>query len=128
MVTTFNNDIQGFIKSLDLPQESKVLFQTFGDCHSFYINHYGRNNCITDDLLDYRERKIEESKITLDMFVDMCYTKGVAFSFERTFFQKFDSQSVELITNSLLNEKTTLETIYSGFKKNPNKNILKYVL
>lgn len=126
-MTTTLNDIDGFIQSLNLPQESKVLFQTFGDCHSFYITCYGRNDCITDDLLDYREKKLEESNITLDMFLDMCYN-DILSAFETTFLQAFTNEQIVMIDYKLRSNHTDLETIYNGFQKNPNKNILKYVL
>ncbi|QOV08373.1 hypothetical protein Kirov_174 [Bacillus phage Kirov] len=122
------NSIEGFIKSLDLPQESTVLFQTIGDCHSFYITNYGRNACVADDILDYRETKLEESDITLELFVDMCSTKGIKTAFQNTFLQVFDEEDVGVINWSLLSGRATLESIYSQFKMNPNKNILSYVL
>lgn len=122
------NSVEGFIKSLDLPQESTILFRTIGDCHSFYITNYGRNTCVADDILDYRESKLESSNITLEMFVSMCSTKGIKTAFQETFLQFFDGEDVALIYESLSSGKTTLESIYSQFKMNPNKNILSYVL
>lgn len=127
-MTTTVSDIEGFIQQLNLPQESKVLFRTFGDCHSFYITCYGRNKHVADDLLDYREKKLKECNVSFDKFVDMCYNVGIRVAFEHTFLQQFDDKSVAVITKALYNEKVTLEDIYIGFQKNPNKNILKYVL
>ncbi|UUV46059.1 hypothetical protein [Bacillus phage vB_BanS-Thrax1] len=122
------NSIEGFIQSLDLPQESKVLFQTIGDCHSFYITNYGRNACVTDDLLDYRESKLEASHITLEMFINMCSTKGIKTAFQETFLEHLCDQKVEIIEKALSSGTVTKESIYRQFKINPNKNILNYVL
>ncbi|UUV47092.1 hypothetical protein [Bacillus phage vB_BanS-Thrax5] len=123
-----NASITEFIKSHNLPEDSRVLFQTFGDCHSFYINHLGRNNCVADDLLDYREEKIKQSNVSFDMFRKLCYTYGIRHAFETTFLQAFDTEQIVLIGCKLHNQDVELETIYNGFQKNPNKNILKYVL
>lgn len=122
------NSVEGFIKSLDLPQESTVLFQTIGDCHSFYITNYGRNACVMDDILDYRENKLESSHITVEMFVEMCSTDGIQTAFQNTFLQVIYNNDVDVIELALSSGATTLESIYSQFKMNPNKNILNYVL
>jgi len=122
------NSIEGFIKSLDLPQESTVLFQTIGDCHSFYIANYGRNACVIDDILDYRETKLESSDITLEMFIEMCTTKGTKTAFQETFLQYLHEEDVVFINEKLSSGFITKESIYRQFKMNPNKNILSYVL
>lgn len=58
----------------------------------------------------------------------MCSTKGIKTAFQETFLQFFDGEDVAFIYESLSSGKTTLESIYSQFKMNPNKNILSYVL
>ncbi|AZU99013.1 hypothetical protein pW2_243 [Bacillus phage pW2] len=123
-----NTSITEFIETHNLPEDSRVLFQTFGDCHSFYINYFGRNACVTDDLLDFREEKIKESNVSFDMFRKLCYTYGIRHAFETTFLQAFDTEQIVHIGCKLHNQDVDLETIYNGFQKNPNKNILKYVL
>ncbi|UGO50690.1 DNA primase large subunit [Bacillus phage vB_BanS_Sophrita] len=123
-----NTSITEFIETHNLPEDSRVLFQTFGDCHSFYITHLGRNKNVSDDLLDYREEKIKKSNVSFDMFRKMCYTYGIRHAFEKTFLQAFDTEQIVLIGCKLHNQDVELETIYNGFQKNPNKNILRYVL
>lgn len=123
-----NKSIKEFVEAHNLPEDSRVLFQTFGDCHSFYITHLGRNKNVSDDLLDYREEKINQSNVSFDKFRKMCYTYGIRHAFETVFLQAFDVEQIEFLASKLYNEEISLETIYNGFQKNPNKNILKYVL
>lgn len=58
----------------------------------------------------------------------MCSTKGIKTAFQETFLQCFDGEDLAFIYESLSSGKVTLESIYSQFKMNPNKNILSYVL
>ena len=128
MIST-TNYIFDFIQLYSLPQAvAKDVLLTREDCDDFYIGFYGRNRHITDDLLDYREYKIEESKITLDIFLDMCYTKGMKSTFEKVFFQSFTSLEVSIISDAVAEGKVTLEKLFNEFQKNPNVNILKNVI
>lgn len=129
VIGTSLGSTKDFIKSLSLPKkEAKGVLQNFDDCKEFYIGHYGRNKHVVDDILDFREKKIEESEITLDTFCDMCYHNGVEDSFLKTFYQSITSFEAQLIDNAIESGSVSLEDIYEGFTKNPNKNILRYVL
>ena len=127
MTFAISNDIETFVRSLQLPLEYMVLFKTVGDCQSFYIGFYGKNKHIIDDLLDYREHLLFESKITVNMFLDMCIT-NMKEALESTFLQSFTTEDVGLINHAILVGKTDLEEMYLRFQKNSNENILKNVL
>lgn len=81
-----------------------------------------------DDMLDYREHKLSIADVTVDKFIKLCDNKVNREIFELTFLQKFDSDSVSLIDKAISKGKTSLIDIFNNFQKNPNKNILKYVL
>ena len=117
---------QEFIKSLHLPQAvAEGCLHSKECCKSFYDNFYGRNRYAIDDLLDYREEKIKTSEITIDLFLQMCYTSNMLEVFTKTFYQSFTLADMEIIGQAIESGRTSLETIYSGFKQNPNKNILR---
>lgn len=121
--------INEFINKLGLPMEmSRVLFETFKDCELFFKSFYIRNQYVFDDLLDFREYKIKESEITLDLFVDECYNKGMKESFESTFFQPFDNSDLVLVEKAIIELRTSIPQLFLDFQKNPNRNILKSVL
>lgn len=105
-----------------------VLFKSVEDCNDFYIGYFGRNRHMIDDLLDYREYKLSIAKITLDKFITLCDNKVNREIFELTFLQKFYDEDISLIEKAISQGKISLHDIFNGFKNNPNKNILKYVL
>lgn len=118
-----------FIKSLDLPTKiARGVLRTSEDCNAFYISYYGRSKYAIDDLLNYRETRIAESNMTLDLFIKMFHEKGIKESFECTFYQSFEDFEIDIIVNVLRSGDASLESIYNGFKASPNKNILHNVL
>lgn len=128
MATNTLNKVGNFIESLELPKSiAESLLKTVEDCQHFYSDFYNRNRHVTDDLLDYREYKIENSKITLDLFLKGCYT-NISQTFEDTFLQTFSLQDINNIQKAIADGRITLEYLYKDFKNNPNKNILKNVL
>lgn len=125
--------IENFINSINFESSecrdlARVLLQSESDCNNFYIGFLGRSKHKIDDLLDYRESKLSDSNITIDLFLEMCYNEGMRDSFEKTFFQSFSSIDIAMVSNSITEGKTSLKELYAGFQKNPNINILKYVL
>jgi hypothetical protein len=121
--------VENFIKSLALPERiAKGVLFTAECCNSFYEGFYGRNNYVIDDLLDYREEKLSKSKITLVKFLDMCYNEGNREAFRLTFYQYFTSSEIEVVDRAIESGKTSLQSVYTDFEKNPNKNVLKNVL
>lgn len=129
MVINALGTVEDFIKSLGLPKAlAEGVLHNYEECKKFYISNYGRNKYAVDDLLDFREEQIEKSEITLDIFCGMCYHNGVKDSFLKTFYQPITSFEAQLIDDAIENGSVSLEEIYEGFKKNPNKNILRYVL
>jgi hypothetical protein len=132
MAITSVSYIQSFVDSLELNLEcqdlARVLFKSEDCCKTFYIGFLNRNRYVIDDLLDYRENKIENINITLDQFLDMCYNVNMLEAIETCFLQPITLLDVALIDKALSNGRTSLEVIYSEFQRNPNKNILKNVL
>lgn len=118
--------VQEFIQSLQLPQAvaEGCLFSE-RCCKSFYVGFYGNNRYIVDDLLDYREDKIKNSQITLDLFLEMCYTVNMLEVFTKTFYQSFTIADMDIIGQAISSGRASLETIYTDFENNPNKNILR---
>lgn len=128
MSTNTLNKIENFIEALSLPESiAKGVLRTEEDCKAFYIDFYGRNRYVADDLLDYREKKIRDSDITLINFIKKCDTNLVE-AFESTFYQSFTDRDMKLVTDAIANGKTTLQALFLDFKKNPNRNVLKNVL
>lgn len=121
--------VENFINSLELPKKiAKGVLRTDEDCKEFYISHYGRSKYLIDDLLNYREKKIAESTMDMDIFIKMFHEKGIKASFEHTFYQSFEDFEIDIIVNVLRSGDASLESIYNGFKESPNKNILHNVL
>lgn len=123
-----NFDVNGFIESLKLPELAKVLLVSTEDCEFFLKNYYLKNNFLYDDLLDFRDYKIEKSDKTFDSFKKDCYTKNLRQAFEQTFYQTFTVYDIEHITNAIITNRTSLEQLFNAFKENPDKNIMKIVL
>lgn len=123
------NKVANFVKSLELPQYiANVLFVSWADCVEFMGKYHKRNALAIDDLLDYREHKISLSVLTEELFVNNCKEKGIKTAFEESFYQSFSEEDVSLIEKSLGNGKISLQSLFSQFKDNPNRNIMKYVL
>lgn len=121
--------VESFIESLTLPKSvASGALRTVEDCHEFYIGFYGRNKYAIDDLLDYREYKIEQSDITLEKFLKMCENGDMIKAFTVTFFQEFSIHDMTFINKAINEGKTSLEKLYKDFKSNPNKNIMKNAL
>lgn len=121
--------VESFIESLNLPKAiAEGVFESVEDCQMFYIDFYNRNRYVADDLLDYREYKIEKASITLDLFLDKCYNEGIEKAFKSTFLQSFTLSNIQLVEKAIEDGRTSLEQLFSDFKKNPNKNVLKDVL
>jgi hypothetical protein len=127
MVIAMNNGVSNFIATLGLPKIAEGVLKTTDDCQSFYIGYFGRNKYVANDLLDYRDHKIKNSNITLDLFLDMCYT-NISKAFEDTFVQSFSDIHMELIEDALFKGRTTLEELYVKFHKNTDRNIMKNIL
>jgi hypothetical protein len=121
--------VDSFIESLKLPVAiATVLFESDEDCHLFFSNYYMRNISVTEDLEDFRDYKIKKSKKTLDLFVKECYTINMRQAFESTFYRPFEDWKIDLVSEAILNGKTSLDKLFTDFQKNPDKNILKNVL
>jgi hypothetical protein len=121
--------LHDFIYLLNLPKEmALVLLKSTIDCQKFFAGYYGRNRYVIDDLLDYREFKIENSTITLEDFLYMCYNSNMQQAFEKTFLQSFTLEEMSLIEKAIISGRVSLESLFFGFERNPNKNIMKYVL
>lgn len=124
--------VQLFINSLNFNLEGKklarLLFKTEFCCKNFYIGFYGRNRYLIDDLLDYRESRIENLKITLDKFIYMCYNGNIRKAFEENFLQSINDEDVQMIEKAVEKGSTSFDAIYKEFYKNSNKSILKIML
>lgn len=127
MTTQTTSKIEGFIESLSLPKDYCVLFETVEDCQLFFESYYMRNRYLVDDLLDFREYKINKSEKTLDLFIEECYTIGMKQAFESTFYQSFTTGCMRIVERAIGEGKTSIEQLFIGFQKNPNENILKNI-
>lgn len=126
-------EIQVLTKLLSLPQNtanglSEILLKEQRDFHIFFIEFYGKNKYLVDDLFDFREYKISKNNITLKDFLFKCYAYGWRETFVETFIQKFSDEDIQFIVTSIHEGKTTLEKIFFGFQSNINLNIMRYVL
>lgn len=135
MTTTLSeiDYINNFVNSIGVSSSkerelAQVLFKTVECCENFYIGFLHRNCYIIDDLLDYREYKLSIVNISVDKFIMLCDNKVNRETFESIFLQKLSSDDVSLIEGAISQGRTSLEIIFNNFQKNPNKNILKYVL
>lgn len=125
--------VENFINSVDFEtDESKnlafILFESEEDCKDFYISFFGRNRYIIDDLLDYREKKISNMKVTIDK-LNYMYHNGVKHKvLEKVFLQPFSADDASLIDLAIKSGRLSLDTILYRFKNNVNENVLKNVL
>lgn len=126
------NYVKNFIDSLQLSEEceglAKVLFSNEEQCKSFYLGFLGRNRYIIDDLLDYREKRLAISDMTLDKFLNLCNSVASKDIFEAVFLQHFTKSDIGVINNALINNSITLSFLYNRFQENVNENIMKNVL
>jgi hypothetical protein len=123
------NYVSNFILSMSLPESIATgVLQTIEDCDYYYIEHHGKNRFPADDLLDFREYKIEKENISLNQFLDLCEQDGIANAFPRVFLQSFSLVDMAMVNDALNQGRTSLEELFADFKKNPNKNIMKNVL
>jgi hypothetical protein len=128
MVTLSYTEVDNFIESLDLPEIANGLLRTSNDCEEFYIGFYGTNRYVMDDLLDFKEFVVEKRKISVDEFVEMCYTSSMKDVFESVFLQEFTLVDIILVNEAIADGRTTLEDLYNGFLKKPTKKIMINVL
>lgn len=98
------------------------------DCDNFFANHWGKNDLVFDDLLDYRESKIEMADMSFDIFEETCNNKGIKKGFETTFLNYLSPHDVKFIESKIASKRITLNEIYTRFIKNPNQSVLKNML
>lgn len=128
-IKKMNFEVDTFIESLSLPHNvARGVLQKEEDCKEFELFFYGKNRNAIDDLLDYKEHKVESATTTSESFVELCYEKGLKEAFEATFFQSFTSMDMTVVAGAIANSRISLSEIYEKFQNNPNKNIMRYVL
>ena len=127
MNTITSGKVERFIDVLGLPKdEAMVLLKTDSDCQLFFDKFYQSNKYLVDDLLDFREHKIENSKKTVDEFVKECYT-NIGRAFENTFYQSFTNDNMLIIRRALVRNEISLRKIFMDFQKSPNTNIMRNI-
>lgn len=107
---------------------ANVLLKSVEDCKDFYIGFFRRNRYVIDDLLDYREARLQLLETSLDRFILLCDGKVNRHIFEQVFLQSFSTDDIFLIEEAINKGKASLESIFISFQNEPNKNILKNVL
>lgn len=117
---------------LSLPQNtanglSEILLKEKKDFHIFYIEFFGKNRHLSDDLFDFREYKINKNKLSLSIFMSNCLY-GLKQTFIETFLQKFSDDDIQQISSAIEEGRVTLEYIFNSFYENINLNIMRYVL
>lgn len=121
--------VQTFIDSLSLPMSiAGGLLTTSADCDLFYKGYYGRNSFVVDDLLDYREYKIKNSFVTLEIFVNLCNSGHQLLAFESLFLQKFSPEEMVMINREFVNGKFSYQSLFLDFHKNTNLNVWRIIL
>lgn len=118
--------VEMFIGENSLPPFAHDVLRSMDDCRQYESLFHGESHDVSMDLMQYKTFLIETSTITLDSFLQMCYTNKVRQAFETTFFQSFNDERMEIIMQSLAGGKVTLEEVFTKFKKNPNRNIMRY--
>lgn len=128
MVMTKTLQVASFISAYLLPPHATDVLKTMDDCELFLTKFHKTNAESIDDILDFREYKLEISDMTLDTFLKLCYIGEMKEAFERTFIQSFTVEEIQFICSCLLEGKITLPQVYGKFQKNKNKNILSYFM
>lgn len=129
MVTNIKtNEAESFIESLMLPPVAKYILRSNEDCKVFFEKYFGTNSNPIDDLIDYREDKIEEGIIDLDTFLEQVKENGIKEVFENVFLQEFTTYDIELIESQISKGVTSLEIIYNQFTSSPSLNIMRHIL
>ena len=129
MVTnTKTNEADSFIDSLMLPPVARCILRSNEDCTVFSEKYFGTNPNPIDDLLDYREDKIEKGIIDLNTFLEQVRENGIEATFESVFLQEFTTYDIEMIESQISKGVTSLEIIYRNFKSRPTQNIMRQIL
>lgn len=121
-------NVEDVKRKFNLPEQFTDIVLTSSDCSVFLNNFYGDNHNIIDDILDFREYKIFTNRIEYSDFSEMCMQEGLLHSFRHTFLQHFSEESIELIEMRISDGSITLREVFDKFKKNPNINIMRYIL
>lgn len=119
------SSVDDFIQSLSLPKVASSILKSTRDCELFAQLYWMKNERPIDDLLDFREYKIESENIAFSVFLEKCVSQGLKGAFEDVFLQAFTTGEIKLIHQSITNNKTSLEELYTLFCKNPNINIVR---
>lgn len=105
---------------------ASVLLSNASDVKDFVTMFYKTNRYEIDDLLDFRDYKIKQANITLDEFLINC-DNNMKIAFENTFQQSFTDSDIIMIKEYIHKGNMSLVTLYDNFRKNSDKNILKYI-
>ena len=118
--------VESFTTGIDM---AKVLISELEDMLFYISTFHKRNKYQIDDLLDYRDYKVSNSNATIEQFrLDFDSSLENKKLFEQTFYQSFSDDDITIIESALTSGRVTLDIIFQGFKSNPSKNIMKYVL
>lgn len=93
-----------------------LLFKNEGDVKTFVEMFHKSNKYEIDDLLDFRNYKIDKSSIPLSEFLQKCEL-DLKSAFEETFIQSFDELFIELVKSLVNDEVITLAYIFEEFHK-----------
>ena len=115
-----------YVDANNLPSFALDILRNTEDCREFHENFYDSETEGSDDLMKYKQYRIENHFMTQFEFIRLFHEKGTLESFENAFLQSFSHDDVEHINGYLNAGKITLEEVYSKFNKNPHRNILRY--
>lgn len=105
-----------------------TLFSSHDDVITFVKRFYLRNHFLIDDILDFREHKIANQKVTFDKFADLYYNEGAKQAFEQVFYFKIEDEDVKMFELYIRNDKNKLLTIFNHLQENVNLNPIKLLL
>lgn len=105
---------------------ASVLLRSASDVKDFVSMFYKTNKYEIDDLLDYREYKIRQSRTTLDAFLEQC-DDDMKIAFENNFQQYFTDSDIDMIKEHVHSGNISLATLFEKFYENIDVNILKYI-
>lgn len=105
-----------------------ALFSSHDDVITFVKQFYLRNHFFIDDILDFREYKIANQKVTFDNFVDLYYNEGARKTFEQMFYFKIEDEDAKMFELYIMNDKNKLLTIFNHLQENVNLNPIKLLL